>query len=150
MSRNELSITVNGNLTADPDLRFTPSGTAVATFTVAFTPRRFDRESGQWIDGETTFMPVTCFRELAEHVAETLTKGARVVVTGQLVTERWEKEGQQRSTVKVMADDVAASLLYATATIQRMSRSNGSPAPADPVTGEAATLRTRPASQQSG
>lgn len=143
MSRNELGITVSGNLTADPELRFTPSGVAVASFTVAFTPRRFDRQANEWVDGETTFMPVTLFRELAENTAESLTKGARVIVTGQLVTERWEKDGQPRSAVKVMADDVAASMLYSTVKASKVHRSNGAPA-SDPWTGEAATLRSRP------
>jgi single-strand DNA-binding protein len=145
MSWGETTITICGNLTAEPRLSFTQSGAAVANFTVAATPGRFDQASGEWVDGTTTFMRVDAWRELGEHCADTLDKGSRVVVTGALVTETWEKDGQQRSAVKIVADDVGASLLFATAKVMKAIRSNGAPPPTDPWTGEAATARTRPA-----
>lgn len=146
MSRNETAMTICGNLTADPELRFTQSGAAVASFTVAATPRRYDQESREWVDGITTFMKVDAWRELGEHCADTLDRGSRVVVTGVLVTETWEADGQQRSRVKVVADEVGASLLFATARIAKAVRSGGAPPPTDPRTGETATARDRPAS----
>lgn len=143
MSRNETTMTICGNVTAEPELRFTQSGVAVANFTVAATPRRYDQESGEWVDGTTTFMRVDAWRELGEHCTETLDKGSRVVVTGTLVTETWEKEdGEKRSRVKIVADDVGTSLLFATATIRKVRR-DGAPPPTDPRTGEQATARTR-------
>lgn len=148
MSRNEIAVAICGNLTADPETYFTQSGVAVANFTVAATPRRFDQQAGEWVDGTTTFMRVNAWRELAEHCADTLRKGSRVVVTGVLVTETWEKDGEQRSAVKVVADDVGASLLFATAMIMKATRRNGAPPPTDPRTGEQATVRTRPAAHE--
>lgn len=149
MSRNETPLTISGNLTAAPDLRFTGSGVAVANFTVAVTPRRFDKATGEWIDGTPTFMRVDAWRELGEHCAETLDRGSRVIVSGQLVTENWETEnGEKRSAVKVVADDVGCSLIYATASIHKAVRSNGAPAPVDPRTGEEATERKRAAASR--
>jgi len=147
MSRNELPFSMSGNLTADPELRFTPSGAPVVSFTLAFTPRRFNRDTGEWIDGETTFMSCTAWRQLAEHVAETLTRGSRAMVSGQLVTETWEDKdtGAKRSAVKLVCDEAGASLLYATARINKVTRSNG-PDPVDPYTGEVASSKTHPAS----
>ncbi len=150
MSRNETTMAICGNLTADPELRFTASGVAVANFTVASTPRRFDQTSGEWVDGTATFMRVDAWRELGEHCADTLVKGSRVVVTGALTTDTWEKDGEKRSAVKVVADDVGASLLYHTAKLSKAFRPNGSPAPTDPRTGEQATERRKAAPSRTG
>ncbi|MGH7743546.1 MAG: single-stranded DNA-binding protein [Candidatus Dormibacteria bacterium] len=145
MSRNETTMAICGNLTADPEIRYTSSGVAVANFTVATNPRRYDQSSGEWVDGTPTFMRCDVWRELGEHCAETLTKGSRVVVSGALTTDTWETDkGEKRSAVKIVADDVGASLLYATAKIVKATRLNGSPPATDPRTGEAATERKRP------
>lgn len=122
----ETVITVIGNLTADPELRFTPSGAAVANFTVASTPRTFDRQSQEWKDGDTLFMRCSIWREAAENVAESLTKGTRVVVTGRLVQRSYEtREGEKRTVVELQADEVGPSLRYATAKVTRSSRGGG-------------------------
>ncbi|MFV0463603.1 MAG: single-stranded DNA-binding protein [Nostocoides sp.] len=122
----ETSITVIGNLTADPELRFTPSGAAVANFTVASTPRTFDRQNNEWKDGETLFMRCSIWREAAENVSESLQRGMRVVVTGRLVSRSYEtKEGEKRTTMELQADEVGPSLRYATAKVNRTQRSGG-------------------------
>ncbi len=109
-----------GNLTDDPELRFTPNGAAVANFRLAVTPRV--REGDSWTDGETSFFRVNCWRQLAENVAESLSKGARAIVIGRLRMRSWETdEGERRSVVEVEAEEVAPSLKFATATIQRTS-----------------------------
>lgn len=110
MSLNEPTITVHGHLTADPELRFFESGAAVAEFTVAQNPRF--KQAGEWVDGETVFMPVKAWRELAENTAQCLAKGQRVTVTGRLRRRAWtdRESGQKRSRDEVEADDVAASL----------------------------------------
>ncbi|GAB2621118.1 single-stranded DNA-binding protein [Pseudactinotalea suaedae] len=119
-------ITVVGNLTADPELRFTPSGAAVANFTVASTPRQFDRQSNEWKDGDTLFMRCSVWREAAENVAESLTKGTRVIVQGRLVQRSYEtREGEKRTVVELQVDEVAPSLRYATAKVTRSQRSGG-------------------------
>jgi single-strand DNA-binding protein len=119
-------ITVVGNLTADPELRFTPSGAAVANFTVASTPRMFDRQTNEWKDGEALFMRCNVWRQAAENVAESLTRGARVVVTGRLKQRSFEtKEGEKRTVIELEVDEVGPSLRYATAKVQKMSRSSG-------------------------
>ena len=119
-------ITVVGNLTADPELRFTPSGAAVANFTVASTPRMFDRQSNEWKDGEALFMRCNVWRQAAENVAESLTRGARVVVTGRLKQRSFEtREGEKRTVVELEVDEIGPSLRYATAKVQKMSRSSG-------------------------
>lgn len=119
-------ITVVGNLTADPELRFTPSGAAVANFTVASTPRQFDRQSNEWKDGDTLFMRCSIWREAAENVAESLTKGTRVIVQGRLVQRSYEtREGEKRTVVEMQVDEIGPSLRYATAKVQKMSRSGG-------------------------
>ena len=119
---NETIITVTGNLTADPELRFTPSGAAVASFTVASTPRTFDKQSQEWKDGDTLFMRCSIWREAAENVAESLTKGTRVIVQGRLVQRSYEtREGEKRTVVEMQADDVGPSLKYATAKVVRKS-----------------------------
>ncbi len=119
-------ITVVGNLTADPELRFTPSGAAVANFTVASTPRIFDRQSSEWKDGEALFLRCSIWREAAENVAESLTRGSRVIVTGRLKQRSFEtKEGEKRTVMEVEVDEIGPSLRYATAKVNKASRGGG-------------------------
>jgi single-strand DNA-binding protein len=119
-------ITVVGNLTGDPELRFTPSGAAVANFTVASTPRTFDKQSNEWKDGDTLFMRCSIWREAAENVAESLTKGMRVIVQGRLVQRSYEtREGEKRTVVELQVDEVGPSLRYASAKVTRAQRSGG-------------------------
>jgi single-strand DNA-binding protein len=119
-------ITVVGNLTADPELRFTSSGAAVASFTVASTPRTFDRQSGEWKDGEALFMRCSIWRQPAENVAETLTRGARVIVSGRLKQRSYDtREGEKRTVIELEVDEVGPSLRYATAKVNRVSRGEG-------------------------
>ena len=120
-------ITIIGNLTGDPELRFTPSGAAVANFTVASTPRQFDRQTSEWKDGETLFMRCSIWREAAENVAESLTRGTRVVVQGRLVSRSWEDKetGQKRSVMEMQVDEIGPSLRYATAKVNKTQRSGG-------------------------
>lgn len=124
----ETVITIIGNLTADPELRFTPSGAAVASFTVASTPRQFDRQSNEWRDGETLFMRCSVWREAAENAAESLEKGMRVIVSGRLVSRSWDDKetGQRRSVMEMQVDEVGPSLKYATAKVNRTQRGGGS------------------------
>jgi single-strand DNA-binding protein len=120
-------ITVVGNLTADPELRFTPSGAAVANFTVASTPRIYDRQSGEWKDGEALFLRCSIWREAAENVAESLTRGARVIVSGRLKQRSFEtKEGEKRTVMEVEVDEIGPSLKYATAKVNKAGRGGGS------------------------
>jgi single-strand DNA-binding protein len=120
-------ITVIGNLTADPELRFTQSGAAVANFTVASTPRTFDRQSGEWKDGEALFLRCNIWRQAAENVAESLTRGARVIVSGRLKQRSFEtREGEKRTVVELEVDEVGPSLRYATAKVSKTSRGGGS------------------------
>jgi single-strand DNA-binding protein len=122
----DTTITVVGNLTADPELRFTPSGAAVANFTVASTPRIYDRQSGEWKDGDALFLRCNIWREAAENVAESLTRGARVIVTGRLKQRSFEtREGEKRTVVEVEVDEIGPSLRYATAKVNKASRSGG-------------------------
>src|SRR5690554_2396032 len=122
----ETVITVVGNLTADPELRFTPSGAAVASFTVASTPRTFDRQANEWKDGETLFLRCSVWREAAENVAESLAKGNRVIVQGRLVQRSFEtREGEKRTVVEMQVDEVGPSLRYATAKVTRTPRGGG-------------------------
>jgi single-strand DNA-binding protein len=119
-------ITVVGNLTADPELRFTPSGAAVANFTVASTPRTFDRQSGEWKDGEALFLRCNIWRQAAENVAETLTRGARVIVQGRLKQRSFEtREGEKRTVIELEVDEIGPSLRYATAKVTKASRGEG-------------------------
>jgi len=119
-------ITVIGNLTDDPELRFTPSGAAVANFTVASTPRSFDRQTNEWKDGETLFLRCSVWRQVAENVAESLQKGMRVIVQGRLVSRSYEdREGQRRTVNELQVDEVGPSLTWATAKVTRASRSGG-------------------------
>jgi single-strand DNA-binding protein len=122
----ETTITVIGNLTDDPELRFTPSGAAVAKFRVASTPRMLDRTSGEWKDGEPLFLSCTVWRQAAENVAESLQRGSRVILSGRLRQRSYEtKEGEKRTVVELEVDEIGPSLRYATAKVQKMSRSAG-------------------------
>ncbi|TWF94701.1 single-stranded DNA-binding protein [Saccharopolyspora dendranthemae] len=122
----ETVITVVGNLTADPELRFTPSGAAVANFTIASTPRTFDRQSGEWKDGEALFLRCNIWRQAAENVAETLTRGMRVIAQGRLRQRSFEtKEGEKRTVVELEVDDIGPALRYATAKVNKVSRGGG-------------------------
>ncbi|MDU4692646.1 MAG: single-stranded DNA-binding protein [Dermabacter sp.] len=121
---NDTIMTIVGNLTADPELRFTNSGIPVASFTVASTPRTFDKQSGEWKDGEALFMRCSAWRDLAENVAESLTKGARVIVQGRLQQRSYtDKEGNQRTALDLQVDEIGPSLRYATAKPVRANRS---------------------------
>jgi single-strand DNA-binding protein len=121
----ETFVSLVGNLTDDPEVRFTPQGTAVASFRLAVTPRVKDGDT--WKDGETSFFRVNVWRDLAEHAAESLTKGTRVVVLGRLKARSWEDKdsGERRSVVEVEAEEVAPSLRWATAKVERTSRKAG-------------------------
>lgn len=123
----ETPITVVGNLTGDPELRFTPTGAAVANFTVASTPRTFDRSTNEFKDGETLFMRCSVWREAAENVAESLQRGARVIVTGRLVSRSWDDKetGQKRTVMEMQVDEVGPSLRYATAKVNKTQRGGG-------------------------
>jgi len=119
-------ITVIGNLTDDPELRFTPSGAAVANFTVASTPRTFKRETNTWEDGDTLFLRCSIWRQAAENVAESLTRGTRVIVQGRLVSRSYEdREGQKRTVNELQVDEIGPSLTCATAKVTRASRQGG-------------------------
>ena len=119
-------ITIVGNLTADPEMRFTPSGAAVASFTVASTPRTFDRQAGEWKDGETLFMRCSIWRDAAENVAESLTKGTRVIAQGRLVQRSFTtREGENRTVVEMQVDEIGPSLRYAKAQVTRQPRGGG-------------------------
>lgn len=131
MPFGDTTLTVAGNLTADPDLRYTQTGVAVAAFTVAASRRTYDSDSGQWKDGDTLFLRCSAWRELAEHTAESLRKGMRVVVTGRLRQREYETtEGDKRTVYEVDADDVGPSLRWATAKIAKATRDRA-PHPAD-------------------
>ena len=122
----ETVITVIGNLTSDPELRFTPSGAAVANFTVASTPRTFDRQTNEWKDGDALFLSCSVWRQAAENVAESLQRGMRVVVQGRLKQRSYEtREGEKRTVVELEVDEVGPSLRYATAKVTRAARSEG-------------------------
>jgi single-strand DNA-binding protein len=139
---NEPVTTLIGNLTADPELRFTPSGAAVVNFTVASTPRTFDRQSGEYRDGEPLFMRCSLWRDPAENVAQSLSRGDRVVVTGRLRQRTFEKDGQKRSVIELDVDEIGPSLRYATVKVTKAGRSSagqqsqagGDPWPTAPAT----------------
>jgi single-strand DNA-binding protein len=124
---NETIITVIGNLTADPELRYTQSGLAVANFTIASTPRTFDKQTNDWKDGDALFLRASVWREHAEHVAGSLSKGTRVVAVGQLKMRQYEtNEGEKRTSTELEVHEIGASLRYATAAVTRVPRSDGS------------------------
>ncbi|WP_462189286.1 MULTISPECIES: single-stranded DNA-binding protein [unclassified Frankia] len=122
----ETVITVVGNLANDPELRFTPNGAAVASFTVASTPRTLDRQTNEWKDGEALFLRCSIWRQAAEHVAESLQKGARVIVTGRLKQRSFEtREGEKRTVIELDVDEIGPSLRYATAKVVKAARGGG-------------------------
>ncbi|MFC4998610.1 single-stranded DNA-binding protein [Dactylosporangium cerinum] len=126
MAAGDTTITVIGNLTDDPELRFTPSGAAVAKFRVASTPRFMDKASNEWKDGEPLFLSCTVWRQAAENVAESLQRGARVIVSGRLKQRTYEtREGEKRTVIELEVDEIGPSLRYATAKVQKMQRSGG-------------------------
>lgn len=146
----ETIITLVGNLTDDPELRFTPSGAPVANFRVASTPRTFDRQTGEWKDGDPLFLSCAVWRQAAENAAESLQRGMRVIVTGRLKQRSYEtRDGQQRTVVELDVDEIGPSLKYATAKVTRTQRSGGGfggqagPAGGDPWS-------TAPAGQPAG
>jgi len=123
----DTQITVVGNLVDDPELRFTPSGAAVANFRIASTPRTFDRQTNEWKDGEALFLSCSVWRQAAENVAESLQKGMRVVVQGNLRSRQYEtREGEKRTVFEIQVDEVGPSLKYATAKVTRTQRQGGS------------------------
>lgn len=127
---NETQITVVGNLTADPELRYTQSGLAVANFTIASTPRSFDKASNEWKDGDPLFLRASCWREFAENVASSLGKGSRVIAQGRLVQRSYEtKEGEKRTSIELQVDEIGPSLRYATATVSRAGGGSSAGAP---------------------
>ena len=126
MAAGDVNITVVGNLVADPELRFTPSGAAVANFRVASTPRILDKTTNEWKDGESLFITCNVWRQYAENVAESLTKGMRVIVTGRLKQRSYEtREGEKRTVVEMDVDDVGPALKSATAKVNRVQRDGG-------------------------
>src|SRR3954447_26140660 len=126
MAQGDVNITVVGNLTDDPELRFTPSGAAVANFTVASTPRFFDKATNDWKDGDALFLRCSVWRQAAENVAESLQRGGRVIVTGRLKQRTYEtKEGEKRTVYEVEVDEIGPSLRYATAKVNKVQRGGG-------------------------
>lgn len=123
---NDTTLTLIGNLTGDPELRFTPSGSAVANFQVASTPRTFDKQSNEWKDGETLYLRCSLWRDAAENVAESLVKGTRVIVTGRLKSRSYDtKEGDKRTVMELEVDEIGPSLRYANAKVTRRNRNGG-------------------------
>ena len=126
MSVGETPVTIVGNLTEDPELRFTPAGVALARFTVASTPRTYDKTANTWTDGTGMFLRCTAWRELADHAAESLTRGMRVIVVGRLRQHNWKNEqGENRSMLGIEVDSVGPDLKFATAKVTKTNRSNG-------------------------
>lgn len=124
----DVTTTIIGNLVADPELRFIPSGAAVANFTIAHTPRAFDKQANEWKDGTTLFMRCSLWREAAENLAESLTRGTRVIATGRLKQRDFEKDGQQRSVIELEVEEIGPSLKYATAAVTKKPAAGGRPA----------------------
>ncbi|CAM3741277.1 MULTISPECIES: single-stranded DNA-binding protein [Streptomyces] len=124
----ETTITMTGNVVNEPELRFTPAGAAVCNFRIASTPRRFNKQANEWEDGDPLFLGVAVWRQQAEHVAESVQKGMRVVVVGKLTQRQYDdKEGNRRSSYEIQADEVAPSLLRATATVNKTTGQQGNP-----------------------
>jgi single-strand DNA-binding protein len=146
MTSPDITISMSGNLTADPVLRYTDSGTAVASFTIAHTPRV--HRNDQWEDEDTVFMYAEVWRDQAENLANSLRRGARVNAAGVLRMDTWEDKetGEKRSRLKMVVTEIGASLRYATAEVRKISKAAAAvPPPVDPATGEMATERTAPA-----
>ena len=126
MAQGDVTVTVVGNLTDDPELRFTPSGAAVANFTVASTPRILDKATNEWKDGDALFLRCSVWRQAAENVAESLQRGGRVIVTGRLRQRSYEtKEGEKRTVVELEVDEIGPSLRFATAKVTKAARGGG-------------------------
>ena len=123
----DTSITIVGNLTADPELRFTASGVAVANLTVASTPRHFDKNKNEWVDDEALFMRCSIWRQPAENITESLTKGMRVIVVGRLKQRSYEKDGEKRTVVECEIDEIGPALKYATAKVNKVASSGQDP-----------------------
>ena len=139
----ETVITVVGNLTADPELRYTQNGLAVANFTIASTPRTFDRQANEWKDGDALFLRASIWKEAAEHVAGSLVKGSRVIASGRLKQKSYEtKEGEKRTSIEFEVDEIGPSLRYATASVTRAQSNRDSVS----ATAPAASWETSPAS----
>jgi single-strand DNA-binding protein len=135
---NETQLTITGNLVDNPELRFTPSGQAVARFRIASTPRYRDNSTGEWKDGDTLFLTCVAWRQLADHVAESLERGMRAIVTGQLKQRSYEtQEGEKRTVYELQVDEAGPSLRSATAKVTKVTRSgNGRSAAADEASGD--------------
>ena len=126
MAQGDINVTIVGNLTNDPELRFTPSGAAVASFTIASNSRYLDKTTNEWKDGEPVFMRCSVWRQYAENVAESLTRGTRVIVTGRLKQRSYEtREGEKRTVVEMEVDDVGPALRTATAKVTKVARAGG-------------------------
>jgi single-strand DNA-binding protein len=121
------TVVITGNLASDPELRFTPSGVAVANFTIADTPRYLDKTTNEWKDGDTLWMRCSIWREAAENVAESLTKGTRVTATGKLTQRQYEKDGVKHTVIEMTVDEIAPSLKYATARVTKRAKDGGAP-----------------------
>src|SRR5437868_11692163 len=148
MAAGDTQITISGNLVDDPELRFTPAGQPVARFRVASTPRFLDKNTNEWKDGDSLFLTCNVWRQAAENVAESLTRGMRVIVSGRLRQRSYEtKEGEKRTVYEVEVDDVGPSLRNASAKVNRVARSGGSYGQGSPA---AAAARPAPASQGGG
>ena len=137
MAAGETQITIIGNLTADPELRYTPSGSAVANFTVATTPRTFDKRTGEWVDGDATFLRCNLWRQPAENLVESgIGRGARVIVHGRLRQRSYEtRDGEKRTSYEVEVDEIGPSLRYATASVEKVGRSSAPAARHDEAEG---------------
>jgi single-strand DNA-binding protein len=145
MAQGDVTVTVVGNLTNDPELRFTPSGAAVANFTVASTPRILDKATNEWKDGDALFLRCSIWRQAAENVAESLQKGARVIVTGRLRQRSYEtKEGEKRTVVECEVDEVGPSLRYATAKVVKGQRGGGQSGGGGSYDGPSASAASQP------
>ena len=128
MATGDVQVTLVGNVTADPELRFTPSGAAVCSFTVAVQPRKFDKNTSQWVDGQASFYRCNAWRQMAENIAETFARGNRVIVTGTIGQRSYEtSDGEKRTVFEVQVDDIGASVKFATAKINRPERTGGQP-----------------------
>lgn len=146
----ETVITVVGNLTADPEMRTTRNGSTVANFSIASTPRTFDRQSNQWVDGDALFLRCTVWGDLAEHCARSLAKGMRVIAQGRLTQHSWEDEQhQKRSSMELQVDEIGPSLKYATAQVQRQQHGNGGGFQGNNAGGFAGGARDQQPQQQS-
>lgn len=142
---NETTLTIVGNLTADPELRYTQSGAAVASFTIASTPRSFDRQANEWKDGEALFMRCSAWRDLATNIASSVSKGSRVIAAGRLQQRSYQdREGNSRVSIELQIDEIGPSLRYATAQVTRGDRS--APAATAPVAAPVGTPAAAPAS----